>query len=157
MFSHSVGSLFVHMTICLPEPFQFLQVPFVNGRTQRLSYRCFVQTVVSYASALNAIAHVLFCEAQCIWFLVEVLDPLGREFCAGWLMDTGSNCILLRAHTTLTSTLFKVAFFFPVCRCQKTGIHRYVNLCVGLQLDRLDQCAWFHATTIQFLVLYRTT
>ena len=41
-----------------------------------------VQKVVSYANVFKAIPYFLFYDVPCVWFYVEVFDPLGLEFCA---------------------------------------------------------------------------
>ena len=44
---------------------------------------CSVQEVVSFVKAFDISPHFLFYQVQCVWFCVEVFDPLELEFCAG--------------------------------------------------------------------------
>jgi hypothetical protein len=42
---------------------------------------CSVQEVFSYANVFKAIPHFFFYQVQCVWLYVEVVDPVGIEFC----------------------------------------------------------------------------
>ena len=70
----------------------------------------------------------------------------------------GSSCILLRADIQLDHHhLLNVLLFFNfliLASLSKIRFHNYMNLCLGLQFNFIDQVVCFYANTIPWSFYY---
>jgi hypothetical protein len=78
IFSQSVGCLFVLLTVsfALQKLCNFMR-SHLSILDLSTSHWCSVQEFFSWAFIFKALPHFLLYKFQCIWFYVEVLDPLG--------------------------------------------------------------------------------
>jgi len=68
----------------LAEALQFYEMPFVESWSQSIRHWCFLQESFPSVYVFETLPHFFFYYIECIWFDVEVLDPLGLELCKGW-------------------------------------------------------------------------
>jgi hypothetical protein len=62
--------------LCFTEALQFHEVPFVNSRSYSTSHCCSIQELFPCAHIFEAFPYFLLYKFQCLWFYVELLDPL---------------------------------------------------------------------------------
>ena len=71
----------IDCVLCLTEAFQFQEVSFIDCCSQYLCYSCYIYEAVSRAYVFKDTSHLLLYQVQSNWIYVEVIDPLGLEFC----------------------------------------------------------------------------
>lgn len=97
-----------------------------------------VQEIVS--CGFKASPYFLFCQAQCVWFYVEVFGLLRLEFCAWWVVNTDLFAFVFMLISSWSSTvcwrccLISNVHSWPLY--QKSYVHKRVNLFLGLQFYR---------------------
>ena len=86
-------------------------------------------------------------------FMLRTLIQLELSFVQG--DKYGSICSLLLVDIQFDQhhllEMFFLSFIFPVCSWllyQRLGVHRYVDLCLGLQFDPIDQHVCFYVHTM---------
>lgn len=82
--------------------------------------------------------------------LIEALDPFELSFVQGDIC--GSICIFYKQSSNLTNPIYLKKPSFIQCvfwlLCQKSGVHKCVELCLSLQLNSTKQCAGFYGNII---------
>ena len=78
ILSQFVGGLFCHIesVFSLTEALQFYEVPFVNSQFYHTSRFCSIHEFIPRANIFEDFPHFLLYKFQCLWFYVELLNPL---------------------------------------------------------------------------------
>ena len=107
----------------------------------------FVQKDVSCAKVFPTFSPISFNVPD---YIPRYLIHLDLSFVQG--DKYGSICILLHADILLDQHyLLKMVSFLLY---QNSGVHKCVDLCLGLQFDSIDQPVCFYVNTTWFLLLY---
>ena len=81
---------------------------------------------------------------HCVKFYDVVFDSLGLELCSEW--KAWLYLYSAQSHSVLSIPLLKMLLFSSMyfwILYQKSGVHRYVSLCLHLQFESPDQYVCF--------------
>lgn len=111
--------------LCCTKVFQFHGVPFIKCYSKCLYYWCYVQWVFSCANESKTIHHFLLYQVQWNFMRSDKYESI---------------YILTGIHPVWPAPFWRCFFQCALLNFlfKKLGVHKYENLCLGLQFSSID-------------------
>lgn len=116
----------------------------------------FFSEIFLYSNDFKVLAHFLSCLVHSTWFYIVAFDKFGLEFCAGRSSWIYYKMSYICRHPVRPASFVKDALLFQMCIFvffTESGIHRCVNLYIGLQLKSI---VFFYSNTMLFFFVCLT-